>query len=415
MRRARSSMPGGNTRTHGFHLPYPVVIERGQGPFVWDVDGNRYIDLQYNGTSLIHGHAYEPVVKAIQRTVVRGSGWTGASPEQIQYAELLCARVPSFDMVRFTHSGTETAILAAKVARKFTGRDWLMKAWYGYHGSYDDLEAGLYGRGDLPNRTLVAEFGNAESFEKVLEEHGERIAAVFVEPALQDGIVPAPPGFFPRVEAATARAGALLVLDECVTFRLDLGGAQQKYGLHPDLTMLGKIIGGGLPMGALGGSESLMSALDPSRPSFLYHGGSFNGNVLTCAAGLVAMNDYTAESIATMDRQAERLEAGLMEAAAGLGIPFSMNRDGSLLGLYFLSATAGPSETSDIDIRRTFQLACLNHGLYTTVAREWILATPMSDELIEEVIDRAAGAMADVAAELELARGRGDRSKGGTS
>jgi glutamate-1-semialdehyde 2,1-aminomutase len=160
------------------------VIERGEGPYLWDVDGNRYVDLVYNGLSLIHGHAFPPVVDALGAVLARGSAWPGASSEQIEFAEALLKRVKSADLVRFTNTGTEAGMLAVKIARRATGRPLVLKAWAGYHGSYDDLEAGLAGQGPIPGRTALADFGSVQSFERALSSFGSEVAAVVLEPVM---------------------------------------------------------------------------------------------------------------------------------------------------------------------------------------------------------------------------------------
>ena len=213
MSRAEHSLPGGLTRNFGYHRPYPVVMEKGNGPFLWDVDGNRYVDLVYNGLSLIHGHAYPPVTEALARRLPQGWAWLGTSRPQIEFAETLCARINIFERVLFTNSGTESSMLAVKLARRFTGRPLILKAKGGYHGTYSDLEAGLHGQGELPGHTLLADFNDLASFENVLDKHGSEIAAVLLEPVMYTGVVTPPVGSFLRdVQAAARRVKALFVL-----------------------------------------------------------------------------------------------------------------------------------------------------------------------------------------------------------
>ena len=180
--RAEQVMPGGDTRTTTYHRPYPLAMARGEGPFLWDVDGNRYIDLLGNYTSLVHGHAYPPIAGAIERVARAGTAWPARSNAQVELAELLCERVPGVERVRFCNSGTEAGMLAARAARHITGRKFILMARYGYHGSYDDAELGLLGHDG--ERTLLAEFGNVASFEGILSTRGSEIAAVFLEPVL---------------------------------------------------------------------------------------------------------------------------------------------------------------------------------------------------------------------------------------
>jgi glutamate-1-semialdehyde 2,1-aminomutase len=398
--RAEAVMPGGDTRTTTYYRPYPLAIARGEGPFLWDVDGNRYIDLLGNYTSLVHGHAYPPICEAIARTVRNGTAWPARSEPQIELAALLCERVASVERVRFCNSGTEAGMLAVQLARRITGRKLILMARYGYHGSYDDLEVGLSGHDG--ERTLLADFGDAAAFERILERRGGEIAAVFLEPVMGSaGIVTPPPGFLQDVAEATRRAGALFVLDEVIALRLATGGAQSLFGVRPDLTMMGKIIGGGLPVGALGGIEAVMAAFDPRGRSPIFHSGTFNGNPMTCAAGIVSVRELTAERIATMERLAARLKLGLEGAARQAGLPFSVRQAGSLLNVFFLeqppAATIGRADSRAI---RTFHLATLTRGLFIAPRGLIALSTVIGDELMTEICERAAGAIADTAAEL---------------
>jgi glutamate-1-semialdehyde 2,1-aminomutase len=204
-RRARRVLPGGNTRTCVHQHPHPLAGQKGSGSYLWDIDGNRYIDLYLNGLSLIHGHAYEPIVERLQQVVRRGTAWSASSDEQVALAELLCARIPSAERVRFCTSGTEAGMLAAKLCRHVTGRPLLLKADIGYHGAFDDLEAGLHGQGALPGRTLLAPYGDAAAFERVLARHGDSIAGVFIEPASVSTAVSPPREFFTRLKTARER------------------------------------------------------------------------------------------------------------------------------------------------------------------------------------------------------------------
>src|SRR5262249_41091946 len=198
----------------------------------------------------------------------------------------------SVELVRFCNSGTEAGMLAAHAARHLTGRKLILMARYGYHGSYDDLELGLAGHEG--ERTLLGEFGNLGSFEQILAQRGSEIAAVFLEPVLGSaGVVAPPSGFLTSLVEAVHRAGALFVADEVITLRLAEGGAQQIFKVKPDLTMMGKIIGGGLPVGALGGRKDIMAAFDPRERGAMFHAGTFNGNVLTCAAGFASVRELT--------------------------------------------------------------------------------------------------------------------------
>lgn len=399
MQRAREYMPGGNTRSWTHFNPYPIVYSRADGAFLWDADGNRYIDVFYNGLSIIHGHRFEPIQRAIQEALDRGAPWQGASDKQVEFAEFLCRRIPSVERVFFTNSGTEAAMLAAKLARSITQRPLILKAWGAYHGTYEDFEAGLIGHKELPDRTLLAEFGNAESFERALAGNPGRVAAVFMEPVMYtESVLPPPPGFLHRVQAAAKEAGALFVIDDCLMFRLAEGGSQEKYDLQPDLTVLGKFIGAGVPVGVVGGPEKHMELLDPRRKGYVEHGGSYNGNLVGMAAGKVNLEHLTAEQISAMDRRTERLGDALAKKASAMGIPLCVPVAGSVMGLYFSERPAvPPRRNNNSGLQQQFRLACLNHGIAAGPNGQIALATMLDDSILEEVIAGFSAALEDVA------------------
>jgi glutamate-1-semialdehyde 2,1-aminomutase len=365
LERAAHVMPGGNTRTASFYPPYPVVIERGDGPWVWDVDGRRYVDMFCNGLSLIHGHNYAPVREAIEAALPRGTAWAGASRDQIAYAELLTRRLPALQRLRFTNSGSEAGMIAVKAARHFTGRPYLLKFTGAYHGSYPDLEAGLYGQSDIPGRALTTRFNDLEGIERVMSKHGREIAAIVVEPVLVTGRVAAPePGFLSQVQSLARRHQALMILDDCLMLRLAVGGSASKFGLEPDLIILGKFLGGGTPFGAVGGRADIMEKFNPTTPGCLFHGGSFNGNPIGCAAGLVTLRELTAERIALMDAQRQKIHDALFTCARELGLDIELTGVGSVAGIAF---TADPSRHEDdpsaLGLGPLFHLACANAGV----------------------------------------------------
>jgi glutamate-1-semialdehyde 2,1-aminomutase len=395
--RAQALMPGGDTRTSSYHPPYPLTIERGEGPHVVDVDGNRYVDLIGNFTSLVHGNAYPPIVDAVRRQLERGTAWPARNEAQLELAELLTERVASVEQVRFCNSGTEATMLAAYVARAVTGRRKVLMARYGYHGSLEEYEVGFLGHGG-PD-TLLATHGDAEDFERVLADRGREIACVVLEPVMGSaGLIASPPGFLARVADAAHRAGALFVADEVITLRLGSGGAQALHGVRPDLTAMGKIIGGGLAVGALGGRADLLAVTHPDGPK-LIHSGTFNGNPLTAAAGVVSVRELTSDRIGVMEGQAERLAQALTDAAAARGLPFSLRQVGSMLQLFFTDTppeanvvrTDGPTATR-------FHLAALNHGVFFAGRGLMALSTVVDDALLDEAVDRLGAALDDLAA-----------------
>jgi glutamate-1-semialdehyde 2,1-aminomutase len=365
MSKAAAVLPGGNTRTTSFHPPYPVVIERGDGPWLWDMDKRRYVDLFCNGLSLIHGNNYGPAREAIQTVMQRGTAWSGASREQVEYAELLQSRIKTLELLRFTNSGSEAGMLAVKAARHITGRPYIVKSMGAYHGSYPDLEAGLYGQRDLEGRALVATFNDVQSYERVMAQHGKEVAAIVVEPVLVTGrVVPPAPGFLTYLQNLARRHGALSIVDDCLMLRLAEGGSAEKFSLQPDLVVLGKFIGGGTAVGAFGGSREIMKIFDPTQRGCVFHGGSFNGNLIGCAAGLVTMRDLTAERIAAMDAASLSIRSALARRAEALGLEVILTGMGSVAGIAF---AADPDRHEDdpsaLGLAALFHLACLSEGV----------------------------------------------------
>jgi glutamate-1-semialdehyde 2,1-aminomutase len=399
MEQARRYMVRGITRGWGYHRPYPLVAARGEGPYLIDLDGNRYVDLANNGLSLIHGHAFPPVVEALKQAAERGSGWLVASEEQIAFARTLCERIEAFERVRFTNSGTESGMLAVKVARTATGRPAVLKAVDGFHGSFDDLEVGLYGRPEIPGRVYLAPFGDAGAFEAKLDQHGSEIAAVVLEPLMFSGLVTtAPPGFLSRVETAARRAGALFVLDDCLMLRLAYGGSAERFGLRPDLTFLGKFIGGGMPMGALGGRAEVMEVLDPERADPLYHGGSFNGNLLSSVAGRVSLEHLTQETIDAMDERAAGLRDSLSERASALGLPLTIVGEGSVMGVYVADSVDRHETIFHAgEATSLLHLAALLRGVFMGPGGEIALSSATADDALEQARDGLLGALEAVA------------------
>jgi glutamate-1-semialdehyde 2,1-aminomutase len=380
-------MPGGVTRAFGFHHPYPVVMDHGEGCYLWDVDGNRYVDLINNGLALIHGHAFKPVTDALAARLPKAWAWLGGSVPQMECARILCQRLPSFERVLFANSGTESAMLAVKLARHFTGKPLILKLRAGFHGSYSDLEAGLEGRGEIPGHTVLAEFNDLESFERKLQENKGQVAAILVEPVMYTGVVMIPQGNFLRdLETLARRHGALFIVDDCLMLRLSYGGSAEKFGLTPDLTFLGKFLGGGTPFGATGGRADILEIANPAGPRPLYHSGSYNGNVLGCLAAAITLEHLTPKKIAEMDARTIVLRNALERKAAGLGLPITLRQIGSVMGIYFSQEPlfAGPVPNEELAL--SFHLACSNNGIHLGPGGLLALTTGVDDDALHQVI-----------------------------
>jgi glutamate-1-semialdehyde 2,1-aminomutase len=356
------------------------------------------VDLIGNFTSLVHGNAYPPILDAARSAMDDGTNWPARNRHAVALAEEIVARVPSVEQLRFTNSGSEATMVAVEIARVATGRRKVLMARYGYHGSAPHFECGTFGH-EGPD-TLLATYGDPGAFEAVLREHGVEIAAVILEPVMGSaGLVAAKADELERIGRAARAAGAVFILDEVITLRLSTGGAQAELGVLPDLTAMGKIIGGGFPVGAVGGRADLLALCDPDKPR-LFHSGTFNGNPVTTAAGLVSLQHLTAEQIDAMAVRATELEMVLSKAAAGLGVPLSVRRSGSMLQL-FLSEVAPDAipERTDGAAMTAFHLAALNHGVFFAPRGLLAMSTVLDDELVGEAGDRLTAAMADVAAE----------------
>jgi glutamate-1-semialdehyde 2,1-aminomutase len=391
-------MPGGDTRAAGHHPPYQLTMVKGAGAHLTDLDGNRYLDLIGNFTSLVHGNAYPPILTAARAAMEDGTNWPARNRHAVVLAEEIVARVPSVEQLRFTNSGSEATMLAVEIARVATGRRKVLMARYGYHGSAPHFECGTFGH-EGPD-TLLATYGDASAFEAVLAERGSEIAAVILEPVMGSaGLIAATADDLARIGRAARAAGSVFILDEVITLRLSTGGAQAQLGLSPDLTAMGKIIGGGFPVGAVGGRADLLALCDPDQPR-LFHTGTFNGNPVTTAAGLVSLRHLTAEHIDAMAVRAAELETALAKAAAGAGVPLSIRRSGSMLQLFFSEeAPAAIPERTDGAAMTAFHLAALNHGVFLAPRGLIALSTVLDDDLIAEAGDRLVAAIADLAAE----------------
>jgi glutamate-1-semialdehyde 2,1-aminomutase len=347
MARARRLFPGGVSspvRAFGAVGGEPRVLVRGQGAHVWDADGNRLIDYVGSWGPMILGHAHPRVVAAITEAAIRGTSFGAPTPGEVELAEEIVAAMPSIERLRFVSSGTEAAMSALRVARAFTGRDKIVKMAGGYHGHADALlvRAGS-GASGLPasagvtdgaaRDTLIAEYNDLDSAARLLRD--DDVAALIVEPvAANMGVVPPAPGYLAGLRELTARHGTLLILDEVITgFRVGRGGAQQRYDVTPDLTVLGKIIGGGLPVGAYGGRAEVMALVAPDGP--VYQAGTLSGNPLAMAAGLATLRALTPAVYAGLESFGARLEAGLLEAAAEAGAAVRIARVASLLTVFF--------------------------------------------------------------------------------
>ena len=376
--RAQAVIPGGvnsPVRSFGAVGGTPPFIARGAGARVWDVDGNSYVDFLGSWGPLVLGHAHPAVVEAVQRAAADGTSFGAPTEREVRLAELVVAAVPSIELLRLVSSGTEAVMSAVRVARAFTGRAKVVKFNGNYHGHADGMlvkagsgaaTLGVPTSAGVPEtyaaETLVAEYNDLDSVGALLEAHVNQVAAIIVEPVAGNmGVVPPGPGFLEGLRRLANDAGALLIFDEVITgFRVAYGGAQARYGVTPDLTCLGKIIGGGLPVGAFGGRADVMAMVAPLGPA--YQAGTLSGNPLAVAAGTACLEALaeqgTYEALEALGAQAE---AGLRAAAEATGTPMTINRVGSMFTAFF---TPGPVRTwADAAAADTERYASFFHGL----------------------------------------------------
>lgn len=349
--RAKKVIPGGvNSPVRAYKSVglTPVYVERGEGSRIFDIDGNSYIDYILSWGPLIAGHAHPEVVKALQETAVKGTSFGAPTELETLMAELVVERVPSVDIVRMVNSGTEATMSALRLARGYTKRSKILKFEGSYHGHADSLliKAGsgvaTLGLPDSPGvpesvaqNTITVPYNDLESVKLVFERYGEELACVIVEPIAGNmGVVPPLPGFLEGLRELTTQYGSLLIFDEVMTgFRVDYACAQGRFGVTPDITCFGKVIGGGLPVGAYGGRREIMEQIAPSGP--IYQAGTLSGNPLAMAAGYTTLKLMTKEAYNQLEVKAARLQQGFEDNARKYGIPLTVNRVGSMVCPFF--------------------------------------------------------------------------------
>ncbi|MGR6763841.1 glutamate-1-semialdehyde 2,1-aminomutase [Paenibacillus sp. T2-29] len=379
---AKQYIPGGvNSPVRAFKSVgiTPVYIDRGEGSRVYDIDGQSYLDYVCSWGPLIMGHAHPEVVKALQAAVVKGTSFGAPTLAETEMAKLVCERVPSMDIVRMVNSGTEATMSAIRLARGFTKRSKILKFEGSYHGHADSLliKAGsgvaTLGLPDSPGvpevvatHTITVPYNDLASVKLAFEKFGEEIAAIIVEPVAGNmGVVPPQSGFLEGLREVTQQYGSLLIFDEVMTgFRVGLHSAQGRFGVTPDLTCLGKVIGGGLPVGAYGGRRDILEQIAPSGP--IYQAGTLSGNPLAMAAGYSTLKLLTPEVYDRLEERAARLQAGFERNARELGIPVTINRVGSMVCPFFTDEKVvnfDTAKTSNQDHFRRYFTEMVNEGV----------------------------------------------------
>jgi len=376
-------MPGGvNSPVRAFKSVNmdPIFMESGSGSKLKDIDGNEYIDYVLSWGPLILGHSHPKVVEGIKRVAETGTSFGASTLIENELAKLVIERVPSIEMIRMVSSGTEATMSALRVARGYTGRDKILKFEGSYHGHGDSLliKAGsgvaTLGLPDSPGvpesvakNTITVAYNDLESVRLVFEEFGQDLAAVILEPVAGNmGVVPPQPGFLEGLRELTEQHGTLLIFDEVMTgFRVGYNCAQGYYGITPDLTCLGKVIGGGLPVGAFGGKREIMERVAPSGP--IYQAGTLSGNPLAMTAGFETLGQLTEETYKYFVELGDQLEAGFREAAEKYNIPHTVNRAGSMIGFFFTNEEVINYETaksSDLELFADYYRLMAEEGIY---------------------------------------------------
>ena len=414
-REAVQFIPGGTSKANLYMRPHPLFVRGGTGCWVSDLEGVERLDCINNFTSLIHGHAFSSVVQAVTAQLSRGTNFAFSTPEELLLAKLLVERVPGLELVRFGNSGTEAVMMAIKAARAFTGRDRIAKIEGAYHGYYDDVQvsfhseppdwglddapASLPSSGGIPKHrvqeTLVLPWNDPDAAEHLITGHKNELAAVIVDPlANRMGFIPPAPGYLKHLREVTRAYGILVIFDEVISLRVGYSGAQGRYGGDPDLTAMGKIIGGGFPVGATGGKAEVMAVFDPgTKGPRILSGGTFSANPVTMTAGLAALQALDRAAFSRLEDMGTRLRARLNDVFKRSGRAGQVTGDGSLFRLMMVSRPLrNYRDTVEAGAdQRSYWLfmALLDAGIMVNNNGLGCLSTPMG----EGELDRMEGAL----------------------
>ncbi|MCI5533584.1 MAG: aspartate aminotransferase family protein [Firmicutes bacterium] len=403
-------MPGGDTRTATFFLPFPNFIKYGDGAYMYDEDGFKLLDFQNNYTSLIHGHAHPETVEAVREQIAKGSAYTAPFEKQIELSAILTQRFPSVDMIRYTNSGTEANMHALRIARAYTGKAKIIKTEGGYHGTTDVFEASVdpnikkagtldqikvipESRGVSENAlkdVLVVPFNDIERTRKMIEEHHRETACIIIEPIMGSaGQITPDLEYLKFLREITEQYHIVLIFDEVVTGRLSLGGAQKFYGVTPDLTTMGKIIGGGTPVGAFGGKQEIMQMYDP-REKKMYHSGTFNGNAVTMAAGLATMKAYNQEAVDYVNGLGTLFKEGVLKIYDKLGLNMKISGAGSIYNILFTDKEVKNYRdvaSAHEELNKVLYMSLLTKGVFDAERGMFCMSTAMTKEDIRFGLD----------------------------
>jgi len=395
---ARAALPGGNTRTVLFHEPFPLGIVRGDGCRVWDADGHEYVNLVGEYTAGLFGHSNPVILAAVRRALDGGVTLSGHTMVEGPFARAVSARFPSMELLRFTNSGTEANLLALATAVLHTGRRRILVFDGGYHGSVLSFHHALRTGGEplnVPHEFVVGVYNDREGTEALIRQHADQLAAVVVEPVLgSGGCIPGDPEFLAMLREQTTAAGALLIFDEVMTSRLSAGGRQQELGIRPDLTTIGKYLGGGMSFGAFGGRREVMRRFDPTLPDAVAHAGTFNNNVLTMTAGLTAITEvYTPAAATALNARGEQLRQRLSGLARAADVPMWVTGVGSMMAVHFTPAPprcAADADAADPLLGELLFFDLLELGIHIAPRGMIALSLPVGDSECDALADAFA-------------------------
>ena len=401
-------LEGGTTRTSIYYQPYPFYAERGEGYWIYDVDGNKRLDFLNNFSSLIHGHVYPKITEAVRKQLEKGTAPGAPTEHEAKLAQIIMERIPSLEKMRFCSSGSEAVMFCLRLARAFTDRNKIAKFEGGFHGAHESVQISIkpppdkagnlqnsvpvpYSAGIFSNvlsDVIIMPFNDFEATEKIIEDNKDDIAAVIVEPIQgAAGVIPARGDFLKRLRSITEKYNIVLIFDEIMTIRTAWGGAQEYYGVGPDLTTMGKVISGGFPLAAFGGREDIMALLDPRKgePS-IPHSGTFNAIPVCVVAGIAAMEDFTLPMYEKLNMLADRLCKAANNLFRELGIRAQVTQGGSLFNIHFTDGeilNCRDVARADQNLLRELFFSLLNRGIYTAPRGYGCISTPMTENEID--------------------------------
>ena len=408
---AAEYLPGGDSRNSIFWDPYPIFVTSASGCHVVDADGVDRLDFINTMTTMILGHAPPPVMGAVKEQLDRGVAYNAPNEHQIRLAKLLCDRVPSFDLVRFTNSGTEATLNTIRAARAFTGKNKFAKVEGGYHGTHDAVTVSVRvdvkkaGEAQQPkavaasegladgilDQVVVIPFNDTANARRILEDNKHQLAAVIVEPVMGSvGMIPGTAEFLTMLREFTEENGIVLIFDEVISFRVAPGGSQQYYGITPDMTSLGKIIGGGFAVGAFGGRQEIMELYDPTKGPKVSHAGTFNANPVTMVAGAVTLEHLTPDVYRDLAELTELLRQGIRRVCSDLEVPVQVTGLGSLFGIHFTGqpiVNYRDIAAEDAALRGHVFLGLMNEGILMASNLVGGLSTALGEEEVNTFVE----------------------------